>query len=188
MGWSIETWFSVQIWQIPAIPSKVFGYLTLTLSPLRWGIRNMIFANSLIVCAVLALDSWNYYSGEQAQHTQHCPIFFIQLNYVHNNIRNKVLPPYVKLPCHKVALEIPLPLNQWSHSRQTLRGRCWACSPEQYFQLSSANTAQTLWELFRQYWGDLWPDSPTCAWLNISQCLTPTMRRPTHWGPAQHTM
>ena len=38
-----------------------------------------------------------------AQHMQDSPIFFIQLNYVHNNNKNKVLPPYGKFPCHKVA-------------------------------------------------------------------------------------
>ena len=37
-----------------------------------------------------------------AQHMQDSPIFFIQLNYVHN-IKDKVLPPYGKFPCHKVA-------------------------------------------------------------------------------------
>ena len=40
--------------------------------------------------------------GPTVQHTQDCPIFFIQLNYVHNK-RNKVMPPYATLPCHKVA-------------------------------------------------------------------------------------
>ena len=40
--------------------------------------------------------------GPTAQHMQDSPIFFIQLNYVHNN-KNKVLPPYGKFPYHKVA-------------------------------------------------------------------------------------
>ena len=48
-------------------------------------------SNSPIVCVVLALDSWNY-----------SPIFFIWLNYWASN-KNKVLPPYVNSPCHKVA-------------------------------------------------------------------------------------
>ena len=30
-------------------------------------------------------------------------------------IKNEVLPPYTKLPCHKVAPGIPLPLSQFSH-------------------------------------------------------------------------
>ena len=38
--------------------------------------------------------------GPTAQHMQDFPIFFIQLNYVH---KNKVLPPYIKIPCYKVA-------------------------------------------------------------------------------------
>ena len=49
-------------------------------------------------------------AGPIAQHSQDCPIFFIQLNYVHKTKQNKVLPPYVKLPCTKVAPGIPLPL------------------------------------------------------------------------------
>ena len=78
-----------------------------------------------------------YRVGPTAQHTQDCPIFFIQLNYVHNDKRNKVLPPYVKLLCHKVASGIILPLNQSSHARQTLRGRCWAVGPA--LQSNSSN-------------------------------------------------
>ena len=41
--------------------------------------------------------------SEEAQHIQDSPIFFIHLNYVYNNNKNKVLPPYGKFPCHKVA-------------------------------------------------------------------------------------
>ena len=37
-------------------------------------------------------------AGPTAQYMQDCPIFFIQLNYVHNNQRNKVLLPHAKLP------------------------------------------------------------------------------------------
>ena len=40
--------------------------------------------------------------GPTAQHKQDSPIFFIQLNYVHND-KNNVLLPYGKFPCHKVA-------------------------------------------------------------------------------------
>ena len=74
----------------------------------------------------LELMFWT--AGLTSQHLQDCLIFFIQLNYVHKSKQNKVLPPYIKLPCHKVAPGIPLPfpLIQWSHVRQTLRGRCWA--------------------------------------------------------------
>ena len=55
--------------------------------------------------------------GPPAQYMQDCPIFFRQLNYVHNNKEkgDKVLQPYDKLPYHKVALGIPLPLSQFSH-------------------------------------------------------------------------
>ena len=48
--------------------------------------------------------------GPKVQHSQDCLIFFIWLNYV-RKLKNKVLPPYVKLPCHKVAPGIPLPLS-----------------------------------------------------------------------------
>ena len=40
--------------------------------------------------------------GLTAQHMQDSPIFFIQLNYVHNN-KNKVLSHYGKFPWYKVA-------------------------------------------------------------------------------------
>ena len=40
-----------------------------------------------------------------------------------------MLSPYVKLPCHRVASGTLLPLNQWSHVRQTLREKCWAVRP-----------------------------------------------------------
>ena len=49
-------------------------------------------------------------AGLTAQDLQYCPIVFIQLNYVHTLKQNKVLPPYVKLPGHKVAPGIPFPL------------------------------------------------------------------------------
>ena len=76
--------------------------------------------NCLIVFLVSPLDSWNYCSGEQAWepwYSQGCPIFFTQLNYVHKWKQNKELPPYFKLPSHKVAPGVPLPLIQWSHVR-----------------------------------------------------------------------
>ena len=50
---------------------------------------------------------------------------------------NKVLPPYAKLPCHKVAPGTPLPLNKWSHARQTFRLRCRAVGPA--LQTNSSN-------------------------------------------------
>ena len=71
-------------------------------------------------CCTTSFQFQNYLlsSGESygltAQYMQDCPIIFIQLNYVHDK-RNKVLPPYAKLPCHNVAPRIPLPLSQFSH-------------------------------------------------------------------------
>ena len=64
-----------------------------------------MFQNFPFVCAVLALDSLNYYSGKQgltAQHSQNYPIFFIQLNHVYKIKQNKVLKPYDNSLCHKV--------------------------------------------------------------------------------------
>ena len=49
--------------------------------------------------------------------------------YTNEKESNKVLPPYVKLPRHKEAPAILLPLNQYSHVRPTLREKCWAVRP-----------------------------------------------------------
>ena len=50
---------------------------------------------------------------------QDCPIFFIQQNYVD---KNKVLPLYVKFPCHKVA-------QQWEFHflliNEAMQGKHW---------------------------------------------------------------
>ena len=43
---------------------------------------------------------------------------------------------------HKVAPGIPLPLNQRSHERQTLRGRCWAVRPA--LQSNSSNCLELI--------------------------------------------
>ena len=63
------------------------------------------FPNSPIVCVVLALDSWDYCSGEQAQqpniHKISQSSLYSWTMYI--NKRNKVLPPYANSPCHKVA-------------------------------------------------------------------------------------
>ena len=95
-----------------------------------------IACNSPTVYVVLALDSWNYCSGEQALQPNICIPKIVQSSlyswtvYITiEEIRNKVLPSYATLPCHKVAMGIPLPLNQWSHARQTLRGKCWTVGP-----------------------------------------------------------
>ena len=66
----------------------------------------VIVSNSPIICAVLALDSWNYCSGEQARQPNICKIPQSSLyssTIVHKTKQNKVLPPYVNSPCHKVA-------------------------------------------------------------------------------------
>ena len=40
--------------------------------------------------------------------------------------------------------------------------------PEQWFKLSSANTAQTMWEIFPRYWGELWPNiSARLSTINV---------------------
>ena len=65
-----------------------------------------------------------------------------------------MLPPF--------SLSVPkcgtLPFIQWSHAWKTLRWRCRAvgsCSPWHQIQLCSANTTQTIWELFAQCWTEL---------------------------------
>ena len=88
--------------------------------------------NSPIVCAVLALDSWNYCSGEQARqpNIRKIPESSLYSWTMYITEKNKVLPPYVNsLATRWHMLGIPLPLNQWSHARQTLRRRCWAVGP-----------------------------------------------------------
>ena len=60
------------------------------------------FPNCLCSISTRQLELLLWRSGPTAQHMQDSPIFFMQLNYVHNN-KNKVLPPYDKFPLHKVA-------------------------------------------------------------------------------------
>ena len=67
------------------------------------------------VDATICLGTGESY-GPTAQCSQDCPIIFMHLKYVYKSKQNQVLPPYVKLPCHKVASGIPLPpLSQVSH-------------------------------------------------------------------------
>ena len=61
-----------------------------------------------LICLVLALDSWNNWSGQQgptAKHLQDYLIFFIQLTHLYKTKikQNKVLSPYDNCLCHKVA-------------------------------------------------------------------------------------
>ena len=68
--------------------------------------------------------------------------------------------------------------------RQTLRGRCWSVRhyfPKKQFQLFSANTEQTILELFAQYCGYYsLTVQHTSTRLYISQCLTLTSKLTTH--------
>ena len=64
---------------------------------------DLLFSISAILyffCAVLALDSWNYCSGEQVRQSNICkivqPTLYSWAMYIIKT--NKVLPPYVKLP------------------------------------------------------------------------------------------
>ena len=100
----------------------------------------IISRNSPIVCAVLALDSWNYCSGEQAQQPNICKIVQSSLSSwtMYIITENKVLQLYVNsLTTRWHMLGIPLPLNQWSHAWQILRRRCWTVRPA--LQSSSSN-------------------------------------------------
>ena len=95
--------------------------------------------NSPIVCAVLALNSWNYWSGQQARQPNIRKIVQSSLYswtmYINKKRR---CCHFMQFPCHKVAmLGILLPLNQWSHAWQTLRRSCWAVGPA--LQSNSSN-------------------------------------------------
>ena len=83
------------------------------------------FPNCLCGIRTRQLELLLWRAGLTAQHMQYSPVFFIQLNYVHNN-KNKVLPPYGKFPFHKVAQHWPCKAN----IEQKLLG-CQACCPEQ---------------------------------------------------------
>ena len=92
-------------------------------------IGHSTFINSPIVCAVLALDSWNNCSGEQARQPNIRKIVQSSLHSwtIYIIKENKVLPPYVNsLATRWHMLGIPLPLNQWSLAQQTLRRSCLA--------------------------------------------------------------
>ena len=90
--------------------------------------------------------------------------------------KNNALPTYVNSLAQGGILQgIPQPLIQLSHLGRTLTGRCRVvrlCSLEPKFQMSSANTTQTIWELFAQYWGQLQPN--ISLRLYIRQHLTLT--------------
>ena len=80
------------------------------------------------------------------------------------NLKIKVLPPYVNSPATRWHFTgNPTASYSVKLLGQTLVRGCWAvgsCSPEQWFQLSGANTAQTIGKLIAQYQGELWPKSP----------------------------
>ena len=79
------------------------------ISSAMYNVREMVRYLSLIVNYLLGTGE-NY--GPTAQHAQDCPIFIIQLYYVHNQ-KNEVLTSSAKLCCHKVAPSILL--SQFSH-------------------------------------------------------------------------
>ena len=92
--------------------------------------------------------------------------------YIHE-IKNKVLPSYVNslttkwhITGNPTASYSMKPYGTNFEKRMlTVR----LCSPEQQFQLSSANNAQAIWKLFAWYWRELKPN--LSARLYISQCL-----------------
>ena len=67
-------------------------------------------------------------------------------------------------PCHKMTQR----RFQFFFFNEAIHGKhleedvaAGPCSPEQYFQLSSANSIQTIGELFAHHWGGLRSKSPT---------------------------
>ena len=96
------------------------------------------FPNCLCSISPRQLELLLWRAGPTEQHLQDCVLFFIQLNYVHKS-KNKVLPPYFKLPLPKYGTwdSTSSSLNQKSHTRQTLRGKCCAVGPA--LQSNSSN-------------------------------------------------
>ena len=69
---------------------------------------------------------------------------------------NKLLPPYANSLAKRLHITgNPTASYSMKPFVQTVEQGYWAVrpsSPEQYFQLSSANTSQTLGKLLAQYW------------------------------------
>ena len=133
------------------LSKKPTGYLVIFCYHNHIFYKNVEFPNCLCSSSTRKLELLLWGAGPTAQHSQDCPIFFKKLNYVHRSKQNTVWAPYVKLPYHKVAPGIPLPLM--SEAMLGKHGEEGACSLEQWFQLSSANTTQTIREIFAWYWG-----------------------------------
>ena len=110
--------------------------------------------NSPIVRAVLASDSWNYCSGEQARQSNICKIpqssLYSWTMYINKRIRCCHLMQ-IPLATRWHMLGIPLPLNQWSHAWQTLRRslvEAWY-SLEQYIGLKEDKLSSTTVDFIR---------------------------------------
>ena len=69
---------------------------------------------------------WVPLRPDSPTYPQDCTIFFIQLNNVNNEIKNKVLQPHVNSPCHKVAHFLFFNFNYlvWSHLWPQLINNC----------------------------------------------------------------
>ena len=79
------------------------------------------FPNLLCSISTRQLELLLWRAEMTAKHLQDYPVLFIQLNDVYKSKQNKVLPPYVRLPFHKVAPGILLPLNQFVMSGLDMR-------------------------------------------------------------------
>ena len=131
-------------------------------------------SNFPIVCAVLALDSWNYCSGEQAWQPDICKIaqssLYSWTMYIVKQIRY----------CH---LMLNCPATRWHLGfhfllmRQTLRWRCWAVRPALQSDRSNCLVLTPHRQLGNYLLGTGESYSLTCATFDKSQCLTLTKRR-----------
>ena len=144
--------------------------------------------NPPIVCAVLALDSWNYCSQEQAQQPNICQI-------AQSSLYSWTMYILIKdiMCCH---LMLNCPATRWHQGfhflliNEAMQGKHWEESVGPALWSNSFTCLVLI--LHRQLGNYLLSNgesySPTYGRLNISQCLTLTKRRPTHWCPAQHAV
>ena len=120
--------------------------------------------NSPITCIILALNRWNYYSGEQGLTAQHyCKIAqsssYSWTMYRNQNKWNKLLSPSVT-PSATRSHTSSDSMNPYEANIERKMLGCQALFSRENVQISSVNTAQTIVDLLAQFWGELWPNSP----------------------------
>ena len=158
-----------------------YGYMSIHLIDVKmW--------NFPIFCAVLALDSWNYCSGEEgptAHYSKDCLIFFIQLNHFYKTKikQRRCHPPYDNSLCHKVAHVLFFIETMW--------GKHWEEDAGLSGLAMQSNSSNCLVLISHRQLGNYLVGTgksygPTFPRLYISQCLTLTKKATTHWDPEQY--